>query len=369
MDSFNLYREAKNQYEKLIPVKNDGLILLSLYSKYRDKDFTEENIISIINKVFKDQGNDSSRTEYNRNNTIILRLQESFLWRNETKRTYLFKKYGAELCQNIEKRLIEKYNPAKIKRFFDELHKSLTENIETGKDFNEWMEDHFEIRMPELASQIEILDQQVNESVIDFKTSIKSENQSILDILKEIEIRLEVIKEQAAELKNAFQIYSDVDELLTGILEQKEGTRKRILFPNNLPALKVKSLTVLPKFNVIPIRVISPKLPVKVTQRQIDLTKRKELVNKTSKWKHDKERIIYWTNVAFQELDEKSPLIFTPLFFKIIETDRLEIAVKTAHNIIRRCKKQKYYVEVEQNSVSYPLNKGISLWQMKIQKK
>src|SRR5574343_523117 len=107
--------------------------------------------------------------------------------------------------------------------------------------------------------------------------------------------------------------------LLDKSFTQKEGTRKRILFPNNLPALKVKSLTVLPKFNVIPIRVISPKLPVKVTQRQIDLTKRKELVNKTSKWKHDKERIIYWTNVAFQELDEKSPLIFTPLFFKKID--------------------------------------------------
>lgn len=30
MDSFDLYREAKDQYEKLIPDNNDGLILLSL---------------------------------------------------------------------------------------------------------------------------------------------------------------------------------------------------------------------------------------------------------------------------------------------------------------------------------------------------
>ena len=51
METFNLYREAKDQYEKLIPEKNDGLILLSLYAKYKDKDFTEENIISIINKI------------------------------------------------------------------------------------------------------------------------------------------------------------------------------------------------------------------------------------------------------------------------------------------------------------------------------
>lgn len=73
MESFNLYREAKDQYEKLIPEKNEGLILLSLYSKYKDKDFTEENIISIINKIFRDQGNNEcSRTEYNRNLCIIL---------------------------------------------------------------------------------------------------------------------------------------------------------------------------------------------------------------------------------------------------------------------------------------------------------
>ena len=67
-ESFNLYREAKDQYEKLIPKKNDGLILLSLYDKHKDKDFTEENIISVITKVFKDQGNESLRTENNRNN-------------------------------------------------------------------------------------------------------------------------------------------------------------------------------------------------------------------------------------------------------------------------------------------------------------
>lgn len=441
MESFNLYREAKDQYEKLIPEKNDGLILLSLYAKYKDKDFTEENIISITNKIFKDQGNNEferSRTEYNRNNTIILRLQESFLWRNETKRTYQFKKYGLELCQNIEKRLIEKYNPAKIKRFFDELHKSLTEYIEADKDFNEWIEDHFDLRMPELISQIEILDQQVNESVMDFKMNIKSEDQSILYILKEIEIRLEIIKEQSSELKNAFQISYDIDELLTDILQKndsynyieniqkvqkfhdnsrsqleqvskriekikprirefiydfnkkdfdrktnkficylleksfvkREKSIKRIQFPNNLSGLKVKSIEHSPTFNIIPIREISPKLPVEIIKRNIDIPKRKELLDKTIKWKQDKERIMYWTNFAFQELEEKGSLVFTPLFFKIVDKDRLAIALKTAHSVLRKSTKLKqlYKVQINQTPVNHTLNKTISLWQMTIQK-
>tara|TARA_R110002049_G_scaffold187779_1_gene356052 strand:+ start:6125 stop:7444 length:1320 start_codon:yes stop_codon:yes gene_type:complete len=439
LDSFNLYREAKDQYEKLIPEKNDGLILLSLYAKYKDKDFTEENIISTITKIFKDQGNESSRTEYNRNNAIILRFQESFLWRNASKKTYQFKKYGLELCQNIEKRLVEKYNPAKIKRFFAELHKSLTENIEKNRDFNEWIEDHFELRLPELTSQIEILDQQVNESVKDFKTGINSEDQGILDVLKGIEIRLEVIKEQASELRNAFQISYDIDDLLIGLLEEnkgqnnisninrvqnfhdnsrsqleqvskriekikprirefiydfnkknfdrktnkfinyllqksevvKEGSSKRIQLPDNLSGLITKSATHNPKFNIIPIREISLKLPIEVTKRTVNVHKRKELLEKTLKWKRDKERIRYWTNLAFKELEAQGSLDFTPFFFKVLEEDQLTIAVKTAHNIIRKntTYKNKFNVDIKKEPVRDITKKGISLWQMTIQKK
>ena len=439
MDSFNLYREAKDQYEKLIPEKNDGLILLSLYAKYKDKDFTEENIISSITKVFKDQGNESLRTEYNRNNAIILRFQESFLWRNASKKTYQFRKYGLELCQNIEKRLIEKYNPAKIKRFFAELHKSLIENIEQNRDFDEWIEDHFEVRLPELTSQIEILDQQVNESVKDFKTGIRSDDKGILDVLKGVEIRLEVIKEQASELRNAFQISYDIDDLLIGLLEEnkgqnyisniyrvqnfhdnsrsqleqvskriekikprirefiydfnkknfdrktnkfidyllqqsvvvREGSSKKVQLPDNLSSLIVKSTTHNLKFNVIPLREISPKLPIEVTKRKVDVQKRKELLEKTLKWKRDKERISYWTNLALKELEAQDTFDFTPFFFKILEEDQLTIAVKTAHNIIRKntAYRNNYNVDIIKEPVYDTVKKGISLWQMTIQKK
>lgn len=437
MDSFNLYREAKDQYEKLIPEKNDGLILLSLYAKYKDNHFTEENIIATITKVFKDQGNESSRTEYNRNNTIILRFQESFLWRNDSRKTYQFKKYGLELCQNIEKRLIEKYDPAKIKRFFAELHKSLSENIDQNRDFYEWMEDHFELRLPALTSQIEILDQQVNESVIDFKTGIKSEEQGILKILKGIEIRLEVIKDQALELRNAFQISYDIDDLLLSLLENnkgqdyvsdihkvqlfhdnsrsqleqiskriekikprirefiydfnkknfdrktnkfidyllkssnvvKEGSSKKIQLPNNLSGLAIKSPSHNPRFEIIPIREISPKLPVEVTKRKLDTIKRTQLLQKTLKWKQDKERIQHWTNLILEELELKKFVDFTPFFFEILQEDQLKIAVKTAHSLIRKNKigKIKYEIKINKERTRATSKTSISIWQMTLQ--
>lgn len=439
MESFNLYIEAKDQYEKLVPEKNDGLIILSLYAKYKDKDFTEENIVSLINKVFKDQGTEYTRTEQNRNNNVILRLQESFLWRNEIKRTYKFKKYGLEFCQSLEKRLIAKYNPAKIKRFFVELFNSLTTAIEAETDFNLWVEDHFDIRMPSLSSQIEILDQQVNESVSDFKLTVKSESSDIDVILKQIEMGLDIIKEQASELRNAFQISYDIDEILTSILEKnaagsyienikkvqdfhdssrsqleqvskriekinprirefiydfnkqdfdrktnkflthilehsavkKRSGYKYIQLPDSIPDFKLRASENVARLTVIPIREISPKVPIIVSKREINISKRKHLIDKTAKWKYEKERVRYWTELAFFKLEQENVLDFTPFFFKILETEKFSIAVKTAHSTLRRSAglKNKYTITINKEASYSVQNKGISIWQMTIQKK
>tara|TARA_B100000586_G_scaffold268872_1_gene246353 strand:+ start:60 stop:1067 length:1008 start_codon:yes stop_codon:yes gene_type:complete len=335
--------------------------------------------------------------------------------------------------------LIEKYNPAKIKRFFAELYKSLSENIEEGRDFGEWIEDHFELRLPELTTQIEILDQQVNDSVKDFKAGIKSEDQNILSSLREIEIRLEIIKEQATELRNAFQISYDIDDLLIGLLEGnngninsldiqrvqnfhnesrsqleqvskriekikprirefiydfnqknfdrktkrfidhllekstvvREGSSKRIILPDGLKGLAIKFSDHNPKLNIIPNRNISPKLPISVTKKTVDTIKRKELLEKTLKWKRDKEKISYWTKLAFKELEEKGKFDFTPLFFKILKEDKITIAVKTAHSIIRKktAYRNKYKIDIKTEAQSDTNKKGISIWQMTLQKK
>lgn len=439
MDGFNLYREAKDHYEKLIPEKKDGLVLLSLYSKYKEKNFSEDNIKSIINKIYKDQGKDSNRTEYERNNNIILRLQDSFLWRDEINKTYEFKKYGLEFCNSIDNRLQKNYSPAKIKRWFDELFSSLENNIEKEENFNIWIEDHFDVRKPAISAQIEILDQQVNESVKEFKINIKSENESILELLKQIEIGLLVIKEQTSELRKAFQISYDIDDILTNILEgqnaidyienikkvqqfhdksrsqleqvsnriekikprirefiydfnkkdfdrktdkfinyilinsftKKENNYKRINLPNNVNNLKVKDKTIISKFNVIPLREISPKLPIKLIERKIDLKERKVLLNRTLKWKSEKDRVSFWSKEAFSKINSENKLEFSPFFFQIIEKDNFNIAVKTTHKILRDVIKQKikYQLTIDKESYSDSIINNVSIWQMTIQKK
>lgn len=225
MRGFNLYREAKDYYDRLIPEKADGLILISLFNEYGESDFKEDQILRIINKTLKDLGQDSSRTEYERNNNIILRLQDYFLWRDGIKKVYRFKPYGLEFCKRTRKRLEDSYSPAKIKRWFDELYNRLQEAIKQDDGFENWIEDHFEPRHTMLGEQVEILDQQVNESVKDFKKQIKRDDTKtdIIQTIQGIEMGLDVIKQQATELKKAFQTTYDIDEVLTEMLEKQQA--------------------------------------------------------------------------------------------------------------------------------------------------
>ncbi|MBF9253242.1 hypothetical protein I2I11_08060 [Pontibacter sp. 172403-2] len=226
MEGFNLYREARDFYDRLIPEKSDGLILLSLFDKFGEGDFKEDEIIRIINITLRDLGSVSSRVENERNNNIILRLQDYFLWRDSIKKAYRFKPYGIEFCRRTRKRLEDSYSPAKIKRWFDDLYNRLQEAINQEGGFNRWVEDHFELRHTMLGEQVEILDQQVNESVKDFKKQLKhtKEKGDIIQTIQGIEMGLEVIKQQATELKKAFHTTYDIDDILTQILEEQEAS-------------------------------------------------------------------------------------------------------------------------------------------------
>jgi hypothetical protein len=223
MKEIDLYSEAKPRYYQLIPNKEDGLIILALYQKYQKQEFTEDQIIQIINKVLIDLGG-SQREENNRNNTIILRLQEFFLWRDRKRKVYGFKNYGEEFCQKVFKRLSESYHPAKIERLFKHLLDTLKTSLEKNPaEILIWMDDHFNHRSNELALQIEILDQQVSESVDEFRFQIKQPQANILQVIDTISAGLDQIKQHAHELTTGFQITYDIDDILQDMLKNPES--------------------------------------------------------------------------------------------------------------------------------------------------
>lgn len=81
------------------------------------------------------------------------------------------------------------------------------------------MDDHFNARSTELAQQIEILDQQVSESVDDFRFQIKQPQANILQVIETISTGLDQIKKHVHELTTGFQITYDIDDILQDMLK------------------------------------------------------------------------------------------------------------------------------------------------------
>lgn len=224
MKGFSLFREAKENYGRLIPSEQEGLMLLSLYCQFGENEFKEEDIIKAIETVNKGFGKPSFRHEYERNNRLILNWQDHFLWREDISSTYRFKSYGLAFCNRIHDHLKLSYDPTKIKRWFDELLNQLDSlTQEKPKDgFSFWISDHFNARRGLISQNVESLDEQVNRSVSHFKLQIKNcmEQYDFLTVFTDIERQLDDIKRQVSEMTVAFKATYDIDDILKGLVER-----------------------------------------------------------------------------------------------------------------------------------------------------
>lgn len=441
MKEIDLYSEAKPRYHQLIPNKEDGLIILALYQKYERQEFTEEQIIQVINKVLNDLGSSGLREENNRNNNIIHRLQEFFLWRDRKRKMYGFKNYGIEFCEKVFKRLSESYHPAKIERLFKHLLETL--NVSLEKDPAElliWKDDHFAQRSIELAKQIEILDQQVSQSVEDFRTQIKKPQANILQVINTISAGLDQIKKHVDELQVGFQITYDIDDALEPMLKDPiyfdlldcindvfhynrnvrnhldqvsiriekikpsirefifdfnqrqldrktdrfihylldnttytryEGQPKKLTFPEEVMPLLIKTPEGVPRFCQITERNFSRKIPMPATVRSVDMEGTKVMVVKNMEKLAQRKRVQNWTHIALQQIEQDGQLEFSPFFFKMltIEQENLNIPVRVARKLVKRCNERQYTIKVDQQEYSNPDYKNLSLWNMTILKK
>jgi hypothetical protein len=147
-------------------------------------------------------------------------LQEFLLWRDRKRKVYGFKNYGEEFCRKVFTRLSESYHPAKIERLFKNLLDTLKISLKKNPpEMLFWMSDYFNSRSTELAQQIEILDQQVSESVDDFRFQIKQPQANILQVIETISIGLDHIKKHVHELTTGFQITYDIDDIVQDMLK------------------------------------------------------------------------------------------------------------------------------------------------------
>ena len=109
MSLFNLYNEIEKEYENLIPLKQEGLVLFHLYQKQKDgnigKEFSEEEIIKSLREIRYDL----KTYQKEQFNHTVKYFQKYFLWRDEKNRLYRFMGHRTKRILRIERKEYQTY--------------------------------------------------------------------------------------------------------------------------------------------------------------------------------------------------------------------------------------------------------------------
>jgi hypothetical protein len=226
MQDFHFYHELKKDkyYIPLVPQREAGLVIILLYEewktgKYLSNSFTEDAIKNAIEQVASDLGKKYERTPHERFKEVNLSLQEYFLLRNEETNLYKITQYGEEFCERIHEKLIREFKPSDIEKILADLIDLLKKYIEKG-DFAHWYRHYFLPQKNNIKNQVETLLKQVENSVKEFRLSIKSDDQTFLETVRKVDQNLQIIGGHTKELKDAF---FDAEEIKGLVLQLSFG--------------------------------------------------------------------------------------------------------------------------------------------------
>lgn len=209
MSLFNLYNEIEKEYENLIPLKPEGLVLFHLYQKQKDgdigKEFSEDEIIKSLREI----RHDLKTNQKGQFNQTVKYYQKYFLWRDEKNRLYRLKPFTKKWCKLIENILEETFNPTQLQKEFLFLSNTLNEQT-----FEEWYNTVFDGYSQRVETQINTLYIQIDRLVVDFRRQISKEHAYDLNALKTIVDTLENIRSKTEELNNAFSGAHDIQNKL-----------------------------------------------------------------------------------------------------------------------------------------------------------
>jgi hypothetical protein len=153
-------------------------------------------------------------------------------------------------------------------------------------------------------------------------------------------------------------------------LVRDDRNRKVLLPPLRVPLKSLTNGKIVPEFVKIPFREIGPTMPVPAAKRIINRKAQQNFLQKTKGRRHEKARIRFWSNYAFQRIHDEGSLEFAPLFFSIIreENGNLAIAVRTAHRLLKHCiKKTEFIVQIDKVNYTETEHHNNAIWKMHIQ--
>ncbi len=207
-----------NTYELFFPKKEQGLAIIWLYERVKNGYFIkgvfkEKDIQQAFDEVSLISREKRERFPWEYYNSQIMALQEFFLYYDEEHQTYAFKEYATYLCDKVLKIISDRFNPTVIEITCIDLYEKL-KDITTVEDLSIWLEVHLDKAQLHLKEQIDYLNQQIDKSVSELSEKAKLKSDNLLSALRDIESKLDEIRNQNGELRGAFRVIDRIKTIL-----------------------------------------------------------------------------------------------------------------------------------------------------------
>ena len=210
----------ENSYRLLFPDPKAGMAIIWLYEKlengtFPNKLFKEADIHDALIQVNATNGTQTNYHLKEQYNIIIGELQEYFLRYDEEHQQYSFKEYAYTFCKYAKDTLKAFFDPTQIEKICFNLREKLS-NVTTELKLIDWFSLEFATFKSQLKNQLDYLDKQIDQSVADLRENRKLNlhEGAIIETLRQIDERFEVIRNQNKELRIAFREIDEIRKLL-----------------------------------------------------------------------------------------------------------------------------------------------------------
>jgi len=329
----NIENEIFERYNELIPKKEIGLIVFSIYSQIKnneiDKLLSYKNLTNIIDEKWKEIGINHQKGKYQKYESILLVLRKHYIDKDIKTDNYILTDYAEKFCRFIEEEIKNVLKPSEIEQLFNNLLLILKDNIISFEKFEVWYNKEFFPRKFDINSQVRALRIQA-ENAQNELNNIMNKDDDYFEMLKKIESQIDEIQKQNYEIVKSFSAKDSIKKLLDET-ELSELREFRIIRANIRGFFREidKKLTIISEI----IDTTKPKifkLYQDIEKKQFDKKLEKFLLyvlknsaNTKFSINQLKNKIIYDTNIELPENIEFSKLNF-PHIDKFIRTEYVE---------------------------------------------
>jgi len=216
-EKINIENELFERYNELILEKEIGLIIYSIYSQCKlreiDRLFSYKSISNTIDKIWKKQGKEIKRGEYQKYEEIILQLRKHYIEKDNKTNNYSLTDYAVKICNIIHDEIENILKPSEIEQLFNNLLIILKDNIISFEKFVVWYNKEFQPRKFDINAQVRTLRHQAEKAQNELNVII-NKDEDYFDMLKETEIQIDKIQEQNYKIIKSFSAKENIKELL-----------------------------------------------------------------------------------------------------------------------------------------------------------